>query len=546
MSATRLTSSRRPASAGSLPSGRQDPRVSVAPVAVASAGAEAAEMMLLAGVTLDEWQRLVLDVALGERRAGRWSAATVGVCLPRQNGKNEVLVARELWGLFLGGERLIVHTAHRQRIATQQFRRLVELTDRVPAFKKRVKSVTRGRGSEAVTLVDGRRIEFTTRLSGNLRGLTADLIVFDEAAYLADDDLAAIIPTLSALSQQGNPQVWFTGSPPDREDPVQDGVPFSRLRESALNGADGVAWLEWSVDAREPDMVPMSVAEDPEMWAVANPALGVRISHEWVRKELTVDLSARAFAVERLGVGSWPSLVSAREHPIPLDVWQRLAEHDRSMRVESRVAVAVDATPEQSWGCVAVAGLRGDGLWQVAVVEHRRGCDWVPEVVARLLASDRPPGVVVVDGRGPAAHLIDVLRDMGAPVLVADTGDLADGCAQFLEAVTAGDLRWPAPQPELEAAVGGARRDTPGDRWKWSRRRATANIAPLVAATLALWGARQPAMVPTVWSISEAVRRITGDQQAARPGEPVSPPGGLPTSGWVPLNAFPARGGRWR
>ena len=37
------------------------------------------------------------------RRVGRWAAFTVGVCAPRQNGKNAILEVRELIGpLILG------------------------------------------------------------------------------------------------------------------------------------------------------------------------------------------------------------------------------------------------------------------------------------------------------------------------------------------------------------------------------------------------------------------------------------------------------------
>lgn len=61
---------------------------------------------------LDEWQRFALDCMLGERADGKWAAFETALIVPRQNGKGSVLEARELAGLFLFGEQLILHSAH--------------------------------------------------------------------------------------------------------------------------------------------------------------------------------------------------------------------------------------------------------------------------------------------------------------------------------------------------------------------------------------------------------------------------------------------------
>ena len=75
----------------------------------------------MAGLFLDDWQQFVLRHALGERADGKWAAQTVGLTVGRQNGKGSILEARELAGLFLLGEQLIIHTAHLQKTATQHF-----------------------------------------------------------------------------------------------------------------------------------------------------------------------------------------------------------------------------------------------------------------------------------------------------------------------------------------------------------------------------------------------------------------------------------------
>jgi hypothetical protein len=46
---------------------------------------------------------------------------------PRQNGKGGIIEARELWGLFIGGEKLILHSAHEFKTAKEAMRRIEEL-----------------------------------------------------------------------------------------------------------------------------------------------------------------------------------------------------------------------------------------------------------------------------------------------------------------------------------------------------------------------------------------------------------------------------------
>jgi hypothetical protein len=80
--------------------GSQQPRISLVPEYVSSAGQEAIEVAEVAGLFLDPWEQNVLTGALGETAEGRWAAYRVGISAPRQNGKDAILEARELAGLF--------------------------------------------------------------------------------------------------------------------------------------------------------------------------------------------------------------------------------------------------------------------------------------------------------------------------------------------------------------------------------------------------------------------------------------------------------------
>ena len=125
-----------------------------------------------AGLSLDDWQELVVSGALRTQKNGKWSALEVGVDVARQNGKGGILEARELAGLFCFGERMIIHSAHRYDTSMEAMRRLLMLIEDTPEFDGQVKRVARTNGEEGIELKTGQRIRFRTRTKGGGRGFT--------------------------------------------------------------------------------------------------------------------------------------------------------------------------------------------------------------------------------------------------------------------------------------------------------------------------------------------------------------------------------------
>lgn len=480
--------------------GCQEPRISLVPEYVSTAGQEAVELAAVAGLHLDPWQQLVLCDALGERRDGRWAAFEVGLVVARQNGKDSILEAREIAGLFLFGERLIVHSAHKFDTAMEHLERLCNLIE-AAELSKRIRKVNRSHGSEGITLKDGRRVRFRARTtSGGGRGYTGDCVIFNEAMDLPDSVVGAMMPMMAARSGLvPGPQIWYAGSAVDQET-MANGLVLARVREAGIAGEnDRMAYFEWSA---EDDA-------DPEDWdarAAANPGGGYRITPEYIETEFnSPGMSLHQFGVERLGKGNWPATGEDASRVIARELWGAAAEHDPSNRITSRETFAIDASPDHTWAAIGVAGLRDDELHQFAVVDHERGMGWVVLRVADL-QRDHPGSEFVVDTRGPAAFLIPELERAGVRIRRANTEDYGNACGQFVDEVVNGGAKYPAPQPELDDAIGSARAATLGDRWKWARRSPTgSDISPLVAVTLALWGA-QSQRIPEVWNLADFVK----------------------------------------
>lgn len=467
------------------PQGVQRPGFSHVPDYGSSAGPEAVELARMAGLVLDPWQELVLAKSLGERPDGKWAAFEVGLVVPRQNGKGAILEARELAGLFLLGERLLIHSAHQFDTSLEAFRRLLTLIESTPDLDRRVKRVSNAHGKEGIELLNGQRIRFRARTKGGGRGFTSDCLIYDEAMDLPKFAQSATLPTLSA---RPNPQVWYAGSAVD-QNVHEHGVVFSRIRERGMTGDDpSLAYFEWSVPEPLTD-VDERVATDPWSWAIANPGLGIRISTEHVESEQR-SMDHRGFAAERLGAGDWPATSDLGVQVIDPQEWAALIDLDSQL--EDPVSFAFDVTPSRSHAAIGVAGKRSDGLFHVEVVDHRKGVGWVADRLAELVERHAPNGVVCDTG-GPAGSLLTELEDLGVEVEPVNAKEYAQGCGLFFDVADQGKLRHGGTR-ELAAALQGAKQRSLGDAWAWSRKSSSVDISPLVACTLALHRSSKPAV----------------------------------------------------
>ena len=123
----------------------------------------------------------------------------------------------------------------------------------------------------------------------------------------------------------------------------------------------------------------------------------------------------------------------------------------------------------------------------VEVIHANHGTGWLTERLRELYRSHEV-AEIVCDGYGPAAAIARKADDAGIKVRLLDSGDYGQACGEFVDAVGEETLRHLG-QPELDAAIRGSKARPLVDRWAWSRTKSSANISPLVAATLALHAA---------------------------------------------------------
>lgn len=466
--------------------GDQVPRIRSVPQYTSSAGAEAIELAAYAGLDLDPWQQGVMTDGLGEDEAGEWAADEVGVTVSRQNGKGGIVETRQLAGIYLFNERMIIYSAHEFKTSQEAFRRLLGLINGRDDLAKRVLRVVRGTNEMGIELRTGQRVRFLTRSKGAGRGFTGDCLICDEDMYLADEHMDAAMPTLSARS---NVQVWYLGSAGNEGSVVQ-----GRVRRRGVRGEPRLTYLEWSARAKLLGDDADDDPDDPRTWARANPALGIRISLATVRRERQ-SMSPEGFARERLGIGTYPPEGGEGWTVIPEADW--LATLDPDSAAGEALALAVDCTPDHGWTSIAIVADRVGGGTHAELVEHRPGTGWVAARVAELV--DRySPVAIVLDGAGPAGVLLTQLDAAGVEVRQPTAREFAQACGQLPIAMRDRDIVHLDQEP-LRAAIAAAHTRPLGEAWAWARRDTTVDLSPLVAVTLAAWAYELLASMPTVF-----------------------------------------------
>ena len=431
------------------------------------------------GLGFDRWQDGAGRAILSKRADGKYAATVGGVAMSvaRQTGKTYLIGAISFALALLFPGTTVLWTAHRMKTAKETFRSMQGMARR-RKIKPFIEQVFTGSGEEAIVFTNGSRIMFGARETGFGRGFAkVDVEVFDEAQILTERALDDMLP---AMSTAPNPLAIFTGTPPRTTDP---GEVFSRLRSEALAAGSGNTeglYIEFSADA---DASP----DDPVQQARANPSFPHRTPPDAIRR-LRKQLSEDSFLREAMGI--WDA-DSQKQVILPED-WARVADAS-SMAIE-RLTLAIDVPPNRGMASVSFAGKRADGRWHVELDEHRKGVDWVVPWVRERVTRNRLHAVVVdeMSGLVEARHGRHYL--IGTNILVtlaaAEGRDMAIASAKFFDAVMDGSLRH-TDQPQMNLALSEARKRPLGAGWAWNRKDPTSDITPVVAATLALWGAQR-------------------------------------------------------
>jgi len=489
--------------------GEQEPRiihrpVDIDPVLSLERHEEMSLLAEIAGIKLDPWQETGAEALTYTRPDGRWSAFEAFVAANRQQGKGTIIEARQLAGLFVWEEPLQLYTAHEFRTAQEMFLRIQSLIESTPSLDRLVARIRTADGEEAIETKNGCRLKFMARSGSSGRGFTAPALYLDEAMKLKRRMVAAIMPTMSALSMEMPVQIMYFSSAGEQDSEVQESI-----RQRALKGdARRLTYVEWSAPRwdelpkkdQERWPTPQAYRSDPEVHRRANPGWNLRLDPEFVLAELealTTDGNPESFDRERLGI--WAKIGGDGE--IPLSTWNAGLIEDKATQEEletaamtsERLAFGVDIPKSRDSASIVMAYKIPDTeqiFW--LLVDRKQGTDWLPERLAELKAKYTPLGFWG-DELAQTITFDKTLRRAGVRLRWLNFKQYTQACAWAYDAIM-GEQILHEGQEELTAAVENAKRKATVEAqlWKWARG-GVADISPLVAATLAYHGLRTAA-----------------------------------------------------
>lgn len=441
-------------------------------------GPQVVEIMRRLGTPALPWTRQALDVLYEHtptREGPRFRFREAVITVPRQSQKSTIAMAVLVHRCVVLTDlpQNCVYSAQTGHDARRKF------TDDfwpILARSKLQKLVTRTRrssGHEALWF-GASRIEAISSNQEAGHGRVVDLAVVDEAFADEDDrrEQALLPAMLTRDAHTGGTPMLFICSTAGTDTSTFLKRKVDVGRESVRSGRDGgIFFAEYGL----PDDVDL---DDEGLWYAHHPGLdGGLISIEAIR-HLRTTMTDSEF---RRSVGNqW---VANNELLIPFDTWQSVKD---TVASPERPHFGVDMNPERTHCSIAAADPRG----HLELVDHGGGTGWVPARCKHLLSTN-PGARLVVDGHGPVGTLLPELeRQCGLRRLkVVTSTELAAASATFYDGVIEGWL-CVRPHLDLDVAVAGAKKRMRSDAFIWARGRATVDLSPLVAASLAVWFAR--------------------------------------------------------
>jgi hypothetical protein len=476
-------------------------------------------------------------------------ASSVALIACRQNLKTALEKMSCLGWLFLLHCDPIVWTGHEWDTVAEHFNDIDKIIYGWSWLSRQVRTINRAQRDMEITTRRGGRMIFKTRTPDGGAGLTGEKVVLDEGWKVRRAHISALVPTLSARSMFGDPQVIYGSSAAHEESEVLHAL-VARGRKAARDPVAARAerrymYVEWCAPdpaeacergtrcTHELD-TPGCGCDNPEYIQQANPAVGRRISMDYILNSERREMLPHEFGRERMG---WHDNPVGQAVVIPLTEWADGL--DPESEPAGPVALSITYSSDKRRAVIGLAGRRPDRTWHVEIANVVSPAEVVAEtgkIIARAMDTTRPVCAIGVDRGGFEAECIQGLLDLreveldggdepvtvtirearpddlewgeGRPVILMKLSgpEVATAYSGFLTSVLRSHDLFHRGQDELTMELMVATSRDVGDAGQaWGRKKSGGDISQLVAVTQARYVAEAKAPLapvePGVWAL---------------------------------------------
>ncbi|QWT18107.1 phage terminase family protein [Collinsella sp. zg1085] len=431
------------------------------------------------------WQPYLLHAMLARDDADKYLLRTLGISIPRQNGKSWVVRARCFYGA-LAGEKILFTCQHGDT-AMQMFEELAAPfeDENLPELHSLLDCVRKTNGQQSIRLkkkqdsddLGGGLIRFTTRTDSLARGRTYDVLIYDEAQDLTARQQAASLPAISA-GPMNNPQTIYLGTPPA---PENIGTIFKDLHKRAHEGTTDAAWIEWAAPE-------IGDIHDKTRWYEYNPSLGTQLNYAAVETEAS-QMPSDVFARERLGW--WSASTNAANLALSGPNWERCCV-DEPIR-DGKIAFGVKFSPDGQTVAVSWARAKRGCEAYIELYDVQSAYGGTVGISEMLTRNQDRIAAVCIDGKSGSGALIQRLHDASFPkkaIIQGSSSIVQSAAAMLCDEVNAQTIKHIA-SPALDVSATKSIRRKVGDFGGWSFGDGEDSIsAPIESAALALYAIR--------------------------------------------------------
>lgn len=456
------------------------------------------------GYRPDPEQEIGLDDIFAEDADGIPVMPAYAVIGPRRNIKTGLEIQTAMGWLYVLEVPGVHYSAHKWKTAEGTFDTFSEIIRNSDDLSRQMLRPNRGTGYAQLRWRSGQTMTFTTRTLDGGRGEETDKHIIDEALKCRPQHVGALLP---ALATRQLAQVLWGSSAGQAGSEILRGI-----RDRGRAGGDPtLGYLEYCAPLPWEEIEPGELVCDlgrecthrrgtpgcgmdkPKVIARANSQYGRRIAPRFfVSMRAEMERVPQEFGREFLGWWDEPAAAAGDVSPIDLERFVEATDEEPENAPATMGAFAVEVAPDQSTAVIGAAGRRDDGRIHLEFVETRPGVNWA---VQRCVGLERghPGAVFAGDGGGPAADLLEDLKNAGLNVLVLGTKELGRACADLTAAINDPideQIGVPpvahGPEPELHTAADAARTRKAGGDGAFIFRREVATL-PLLAVAEAKW-----------------------------------------------------------
>lgn len=446
-----------------------------------SKGQEMIDFCEKIGYKLLPWQELLAMELCKIKPNGKWRFAEAGVIISRQNGKSTFLALRILTGMFLWGEKLQVHTAHKLTTSSEIFWKIDEIIQSNPELLAEFVKKYETKGSQEIRT---QRARYLVRANNSAaRGIAAvDTIHMDEVREYQSDEVWSSL-RFTQLSSE-NPQLIVYSNAGDA-----NSVVLNKLRERGIAASEGsndqIGWFEWSA---EPGCAILIDGEPNwDAFAQANPSLGHTLQADNLQAAMHDDESI----IRTELLCQWVNQINPAINP---SNWEACGDPQAKLDTEQTTWMAIDLSPDRKAAALIAAQQKGD-KFIAALLQTWTNVEALDD---KALANDiatwvrKYPTESVAFSRQTAGAVAARLAPAGISTVAVDGALYGQSCDEMLSAITSGRLIHPNQQEFSKQVLSAVKLPFKDGGWYLGRKVSNATICAAVGLAMVSHFATRP------------------------------------------------------